>query len=262
MPMEFVGTGLPLDEEGTSEVTDRMQIGAPELWAVLNVETRGCGFLPDRRPAILYERHIFSRETNHQFDAANPNISNRHPGGYGPGGAHQYDRLQRAIALNRKAALDSVSWGIGQLMGFNAEIAGFSDVEAMVAAMTESENAQLLGMSGEIVHNGLHRALRTHRWADFARGYNGANFAINKYDTRLAAAFQKYSQGGLPDLTVRAAQVYLTYLNLHPGTVDGLPGRFTFAALNEFQQQEGIPISNEIDDEIVARLKEKALAQP
>jgi hypothetical protein len=64
------------------------------------------------------------------------------------------------------------------------------------------------------------------------------------------------------NLTVRAAQVYLTYLNLHPGTVDGLPGRFTFAALNEFQSQQRLPISNEIDAEIVARLKEKALAEP
>jgi hypothetical protein len=260
MPTEFAGRGLPLDEEGISEVTDRMQIGGPELWAVVNVETRGCGFLPDRRPAILYERHIFSRETNHQFDAAHPDISNREAGGYGAGGAHQYDRLARAIALNRKAALDSVSWGIGQLMGFNAEIAGYTDVETMVSAMTESENEQLRGMTGEIVHNGLHRALRTHRWADFARGYNGSNFAINKYDTRLAAAFHKYSQGGLPDLAVRAAQVYLTYLNLNPGTVDGLPGRFTFSALNEFQRQQGLPISHEIDHEILSRLKERALS--
>jgi peptidoglycan hydrolase-like protein with peptidoglycan-binding domain len=127
--------------------------------------------------------------------------------------------------------------------------------------MTESENEQLRGMTGEIVHNGLHRALRTHRWADFARGYNGSNFAINKYDTRLAAAFHKYSQGGLPDLAVRAAQVYLTYLNLNPGTVDGLPGRFTFSALNEFQRQQGLPISHEIDHEILSRLKEKALSE-
>lgn len=45
--MEFIGASLPLDQEGVTEVTERMQIGAPELWAVLNVETRGCGFLQD-----------------------------------------------------------------------------------------------------------------------------------------------------------------------------------------------------------------------
>jgi N-acetylmuramidase len=73
------------------------------------VETGGCRFLPDRRPVILFERHIFSRETNHTFDASNSDISNPHAGGYSAGGAAQYDRLQRALALDRKAALRSAS---------------------------------------------------------------------------------------------------------------------------------------------------------
>lgn len=260
MSLEFAGSGLPLDKAGVSEVIERMGIGQPELWAVLKVETRGCGFLSDRRPVILYERHQFSKRTNHQFDAAHPDISNQTAGGYGAEGAHQYDRLHRAISLNREAALDSTSWGIGQLMGFNAEISGHSDVEAMVTAMTQSENEQLLGMTGEIIHNGLARALREHRWADFARGYNGANFAINHYDTRLAAAHQRFAQGGLPDLNVRAAQLYLIYLGFKPGPVDGFPGNQTFGALNKFQQQNSLPISNEINDEIVSALKEKAMA--
>lgn len=257
MPLEFAGPGLPLDQAGITEITDQMQIRAPELWAVLSVETRGTGFMPDRRPFILYERHVFSKETNRRFDAAHPDISNRQSGGYGAGGAHQYDRLQRAIALDRQAALDSASWGIGQVMGFNAKIAGYQNVEAMVAAMSESENEQLRALTGEIVSNNLHKALRNHQWADFARGYNGQNYAINKYDTRLANAFQRYSHGGLPDLVVRTAQVFLTYLGFNPGTIDGLPGRFTFAALNDFQGQEGLPLNNQIDEDIVSRMKDK-----
>ncbi len=76
MPVPFKGDALPLDQEGISEVIDRMGITAAELWAVLSVETRGCGFLPDRRPIILFERHIFRRETGHQFDRGHPDISN------------------------------------------------------------------------------------------------------------------------------------------------------------------------------------------
>jgi hypothetical protein len=260
MSLEFAGIGLPLDAAGVSEVIDRMGVGKPELWAVLKIEAKGCGFLPDRRPVILYERHQFSKRTNHQFDSAHPDISNPNGGDYGAEGAHQYDRLHRAINLNREAALDSTSWGIGQLMGFNAEISGYSDVEAMVTAMTQSENDQLLGMTGEIMHGGLDKALREHRWADFALGYNGVNYAENQYDTRLAAAYHKYAQGGLPDLTVRAVQVYLMYLGFKPGPVDGLPGNHTFGALNKFQQQNNLPISNEINDEVASLLKEKALA--
>ena len=87
MSEPFRGKALPLNQEGMAEVIERLQTTVAELWAVLTVETRGCGFLPDRRPMILFERHIFSRETNHQFDNAHPDISNRKTGGYGPGGA-------------------------------------------------------------------------------------------------------------------------------------------------------------------------------
>jgi hypothetical protein len=240
-----------------AEVFDRMSTGAAEVWAILNVETRGCGFLADRRPMILFERHVFSRETNHRFDASDPDISNPAPGGYGPGGAAQYDRLARALALDRTAALRSASWGIGQLMGFNAEIAGYADVEEMVAAMTASENQQLLGMAGEITHNRLDRFLRAHDWTSFARGYNGPQYAKNNYDTRLAAAYQKYTLGPLPDLIVRAGQVYLMYLGHNPGSVDGVMGRFTRSALNEFQEQHGLPITGEIGDEQVSSLRQE-----
>lgn len=259
MSSEFRGDGLPMDEEGFSPVTEQMGIGAPEIWAVLTVETRGCGFLPDRRPVILFERHIFSKETGGRFDASNPDISNPTWGGYGHGGAFQYDRLSRAIALDRKAGLQSASWGIGQIMGFNAEIAGYADVEEMVKSMTFSENEQLKALVGEIVNNKLDAALRCHDWASFARGYNGSAYAENKYDTRLASAYQKHLHGPFPDLTVRSAQIYLVYLGYNPGPVDGVPGRFTYSALNEFQQANNLQVKNEIDGEILAALEEKAL---
>ena len=257
MTKDFVGTALPLDIQGMNEVLGRLNVGAAELWAVLNVETRGCGFLPDRRPLILFERHIFSRETNGEFDGSHPDISDPHWGGYGAGGAHQYERLQRAVALDRRAALRSASWGIGQLMGFNAEIAGYGDVEEMITAMMNSEDQQLIGMAGEILHANLDRTLRTRNWAAFARGYNGPAYEKNKYDTRLAAAYQKYSLGPLPDLIVRTAQVYLTFLEYSPGPVDGIMGRFTRSALNDFQRDQGLPILSEIDEEQISALQQE-----
>src|SRR5262244_3790371 len=140
MAQEFRGDALPLEQEGAGEITESLQIGMAELWAVLTVETRGFGFLPDRRPLILFERHIFSRETVARFDDAHPDLSNPSPGGYGSGGAAQYERLARAIQLDRRAALRSASWGLGQVMGFNALSAGFVDVEEMTKKMVASEN--------------------------------------------------------------------------------------------------------------------------
>jgi hypothetical protein len=258
MAMEFQGTGLPLDQAGIEAVTELLRIGAAELWAVLTVETKGCGFLPDRRPQILYERHVFSRQTNHRFDGVDANLSNPQPGGYGATGAHQYDRLAQAIELDRNAALCSTSWGLGQVMGFNAGAAGFATAEQMVAAMTVSENAHLLAMAGFIAKNGADKALRARDWAGFAFKYNGKDFKKNNYDTRLAAAFNRHS-AHLPDLDVRAAQLYLTYLGFHPGTVDGLNGKLTKSALHEFQDQAGLALADDVTEETLALLQQQAV---
>jgi hypothetical protein len=255
MPTEFSGTGLPLSSEGLAAVTDKLGVYAAEIWAVLTVETRGCGFLADRRPLILFERHIFSRETRGRFDKAAPEVSQPHWGGYGAGGGHQYDRLQQAIRLDRTAALRSASWGIGQVMGFHAERVGYRDVEAFVSAMCESENAQLNAMAGEIASNGLDKGLRAHDWSSFARGYNGPLYAQNHYDTRLSAAFQKFAMGVLPDLTLRLAQVCLFYLGYDPGPVDGVIGRNTRSALAEWQESVGLPPSGDPDPGTLDRLQ-------
>lgn len=260
MSLSFKGTALPLDKDGIAQITDRMGIGEAELWTVITVETRGCGFLPDRRPKILFERHIFSRETSSRFDQSNLEVSNKAPGGYGMDGPRQYDRLEEAMSLEPTAALRSASWGIGQVLGANAEISGYANVEAMVQAMIASENEQLSAMAGFIIHNGLHKALIAHNWAAFARGYNGPAYAKNKYDTKLEAAYLKYMLGLRPDLNVRIAQVYLTYLGYKPGPIDGVPGQFTYTALNTFQSQKNLTVTNKIDDNILAILKEKALA--
>lgn len=260
MTPEFQGKALPLDMDGIEAATQLLQVGVAELVAVGTVETRGFGYLPDRRPLILFERHIFSRETNGKFDNADSSISNPKPGGYGPSGAPQYDRLMRAIAFDRDAALRSASWGLGQVMGFNAQAAGFADAETMVVEMMESENAQLLAMAHFIKGNPKAvAALRNHDWAGFARIYNGPNFAINKYDVKLAAAFQGFQAGTFPDLNVRTAQAYLTYLGFAPGAVDGLMGRLTRSALNEFQEQHGLAVTAEVTDEVLAELRQQAV---
>src|SRR5664280_1302964 len=133
---------------------DDLGVSAAQFWAVLHVETLGCGFLPDRRPAILFERHIFSKSTGGAFDATHPDVSSPQAGGYGASGVHQYDRLANAIGLNRQAALESTSWGIGQVMGFNAETVGYADVEDLVTAACRSEADQAQAMAKFVAANG------------------------------------------------------------------------------------------------------------
>lgn len=252
---DFVGAASALSQNGFSAATAVNEIESAALWAVLSVETSGCGFLPDKRPKILFERHIFSRLTNGQYDADDPDVSAPTPGGYGPGGAHQYLRLQAAMLLNREAALQSASWGLGQIMGENHATAGFPDVDTMVAAMVGSEDAQLSAMASFIKANGMGPHLQNHDWAGFARLYNGPNYAANNYDGLLQHFYTRYSAGSAPDLTIRAAQIYLTYKGFNVGAIDGLNGTSTITAVKAFQNSIGVSETGIVDAALMQELE-------
>jgi hypothetical protein len=265
--MEFAGKGAPLTEAGMKAALVAMALDPaadmPVLWAVLTVESRGFGFLPDRRPKILFERHIFHRETGGRFAAEAPDLSASGGGGY-IGGEAEYDRLGRALALCRaagvteNAALRSASWGLGQVMGFNAIAAGFAEARDMVTRMAESEDAQLLGMAGFIRSQKLDAKLRARDWAGFARGYNGASFWQNQYDVKLKAAFDKFSSGVGRDLRARSAQAALVYLGQVPGEPDGVVGQNTRRAIAAFRKSAGLPAGEELDDATFAALMKAA----
>ncbi|MGV1099094.1 N-acetylmuramidase domain-containing protein [Thiovibrio sp. JS02] len=254
--MNFQNQGRPLNEEGMEQVCKTLEVTEPEIWAVLTVETRGFGFLKDRRPQILFERHIFQRLTKGKHAPGNAEISNARPGGY-TGGSGEYARLEMAMRLDRKAALESASWGIGQIMGFNYKVAGFASIDAMIAAMVEDENSQLLATANFISGKGLAGALQRRNWVSFARGYNGPDFKKNEYDTRLAAAHAK-NKTMLPDLSLRAAQVSLMYLGFDPGPIDGLRGRRTRSALLLFQERWGLPATGDLDPDTENTLLSRA----
>jgi len=252
--VDFIGRGNPLTQDGLDRAASDLDVSLSALWAIMTVETKGCGFLPDRRPLILFERHIFHKRTGGQFDSVAPDLSRSVQGGYGKGGAGQYDRLARAVALDRKAALESTSWGLGQVMGFNAKSAGYPDVETMVAAMSQTEDAQFLGMINFIANNNLSSYLKKDDWSGFAKHYNGEGFQKNRYDTKLQAAFARYSVGPIPNLDVRAAQLFLSYRGYSPGTVDGWYGTVTQNAVIKFQKEIGLPASGLLDNETLTAL--------
>ena len=87
--MKFVGRGQPLTRAGLNKALAMLGLGvndAAYIWTVVEVETagltQGFGFRVDRRPQILFERHMFRKYTNGRFDGAAPDISGP-AGGYG-----------------------------------------------------------------------------------------------------------------------------------------------------------------------------------
>ncbi|SET77048.1 N-acetylmuramidase domain-containing protein [Oceanicella actignis] len=250
----FKGSALPIRTDAPYRaLADELGCEVAAIKAVAEVESRGAAFLPDGRPTILFERHVFRRLTGGAFDAAAPDLSAPAPGGYGPGGAAQYARLERATALDREAALRATSWGRFQIMGFNAELVGFAGVEPFVAAMCESEAAQLAAFGAYVRAAGLAGALARRDWTAFARGYNGPDWRRNAYDRKLAAAYARHAGDGRGEgpsdraagafrvRGVRELQAALDYLGADPGPADGLMGPRTAAAIRRFERQCRLP---------------------
>jgi hypothetical protein len=182
-----------LTEQDYLEAAKELNCDVAAIKAVAEVESAGGGFLPDGRPKILFERHIFSRLTKRKWDANYPDISNRESGGY-KGGEAEYDRLRKAYELDYWAAHLSCSWGKFQILGTNFVAAGFRSIQEFVVAMQKDEQEHLNAFVNYVEHNSLDDEIREHRWTDFARLYNGKFFWRHKYDVRIAAAHKKFSK--------------------------------------------------------------------
>ena len=167
--------------------------------AVWEVESNGQPFGFDGRPTILFEPHVFSRETGHRFDKTHGGVSYPRWGQkpYPRGTAAErhtanWDKVIYAARLDRDAAYRSASYGAPQIMGFNFADCGFADVHAFVAAMSESAGAQLRAFLALIQAWKLDDEMRERRWADLARRYNGPGYKVNSYDKKLKEAHERY----------------------------------------------------------------------
>lgn len=170
------------------------------LRAVIEVECKGSGFNTDNTPVILFERHVMRQrlikngqaKTADMMMAKRPDLCSKSSGGYGLYSA-QHGRLNAAAKYHRNSALESASWGIGQVMGYHWEALGYASLQSFINAMYKDEASQLEAMCRYIKANGLVNALKNKDWKAFARGYNGAAYAKNSYDVKLANAYKKWS---------------------------------------------------------------------
>lgn len=187
-------------EQIQQHATD-LGIETAALQAIHEVECRGAGFNTDGTPIILFERHVMRQRllANKKKAIANemqikrPDLCNKTSGGYGLY-SQQHLKLADAAKFDRTSALESCSWGIGQVMGYHWFNLGYPSLQAFVNAMYKDEASQLEAMCRYIKFNHLVDALKNKDWKAFARGYNGKAYAKNRYDVKLANAFTKFSE--------------------------------------------------------------------
>jgi len=218
-------------DQAWRDFAQALQVEEAVLRAVAEVESNSDGFLspPSDRPKILFEGHAFHRLTGGRYSHDHPEISyprwSRRK--YADSLAGEWRRFEAACRLDRIAALQSASWGMFQVMGFNYPYCGSADVEAFVAGQYESATQQLALFVKFISRPPLLPALRSRRWKTFARAYNGPQFAAHRYDDRLAAAYARWSEAPRtrkpPTLTDHRAALP--------------PGRADFAPIGEIRRE-------------------------
>lgn len=266
---DFQGAAKRLDDIDIPMLGYRIGVGEDEVHALMEVEAASSGFDRHGRPAMLFEPHVFYRQLGAgakrdravAAGLAYQKWKRDYP-------ADSYPRLKQAMEIDETAALKSSSWGLGQIMGFNHESAGYATPQAMVLAFLDDEEEHLEAMIKFIVNAGIADDLRAHRWSVVARVYNGAGYAVHGYHTRLEAAYKKWAKikdtPWAPDREatepvngeeLKTVQTQLRNLGYNEvGTPDGKWGTRTRAAVLAFRADRGLPIYVGIDDEMLAEL--------
>lgn len=210
-----------LNNAQIKSTAEKFSLGFAQVKAVVEVEASGSGFIGDL-PKILFEPHVFYRRLGEmgyislreKMRKINPKLIYPVWRTYPYGKTHeQHNRLNEAIEILfkvlpnldknnpddkkiiddvRAAALESCSWGLGQIMGYHWKTLGYPSLQAFINAMYASEEEQLDAMMRFIKTRNLIPYLKNLQWAKFARAYNGVGYAKNKYDVKLAAAYNKY----------------------------------------------------------------------
>lgn len=191
-----------LKERDLQQAADRLGVPLASVKAVNQVESRGEGFGANCRPVILFERHVMherlrahgiTERTADNLAQQYPALVNRKPGGY-LGGTAEHQRLAQAKQIHDEAAPESASWGLFQIMGYHWQRLGYLDAQHFADTMALSEAAHLDAFVSFIEADpALHKALKARNWKQFARIYNGPNYAKNLYDVKLARAYAQFA---------------------------------------------------------------------
>lgn len=182
------------------KAADELGVPLATVRAFAEVESNGGGFIDGKRPKVQYEPHImYKRLKANKGDVfANtaktsyPDLVSVKMGSYQSLNAEDRDMDRAAKLIDRVSALESASWGMFQVMGFNWKTCGYKDVQAFVNAQYTSAGQLDTFVRFIRADARLLAALKAKDWATAARIYNGPLYAKNAYDTKLASAYKRY----------------------------------------------------------------------
>jgi hypothetical protein len=233
-------------------------IEVPVMLAVVAVESAGKTYAVvdgQRRPLIRWEGHYMHRLTKgKERDAAlKAGVASPTAGAVkNPSSqAARWKLFDKAAKINRDAAIQSMSYGVGQVMGSHWKWLGYNSPNDFFVRVTSNVKGQLAAMFHYIEKAGLIDELQRKDFRAFARGYNGPQYAKQGYHTKMAKAYEHFAgekvvskatgmlRMGSKGARVRELQTLLGRAG-HPVNIDGEFGTATKIALKAFQASAGI----------------------
>jgi hypothetical protein len=184
------------------ECAQLLGVDVATVKAVKEVESGSIGgFFKSGHPTILFEGHVFWNELKKRNkkpesfvkgneDILYPKWTKKHYSSE----EGEVNRLSKAMKIDKIAALSSASWGMFQIMGFNHQVVGYDTVEEFVEAMETSVEKQVEAFCLYVINTYCKSAMNRKDFAEFARKYNGPNYHINSYDTKLETYYNELSE--------------------------------------------------------------------
>lgn len=264
--LRYAGQAAPLSLGSIKAAALDLGCDPAALVAIITVETgMRSGFMADGRPRILYEAHIARRLCGR--DVPGLAVAKWDRSLYAPTGAGEYERLYSAVdEVGEDVALKAASWGMGQVLGLNHALCGYSDVQGFVTAMGQGEDEHLSAMVAFICSRKLVEPLKLvsanpETCRALAAGYNGTAYAANSYHEKLARAFARSSGDRDPD-TLEIGDYGPEVASLQRALVkrgariaaDGDFGRMTRIAVEAFQAAVGLPATGVVEQRVAGLL--------
>lgn len=184
-----MGDDMNLTKQQITDIAKSIGLGYAEFKAFIDVESGGSGFI-NGKIVIQFEPLWFRRLTKKIPD--NSPLWQKVLTNKVEGQASEWLAFNAAFKLDKRAAMMSTSIGLMQIMGFHYDTLGFDTVDEMWDSFKGSEYNQVMGGAKFIKSNKpLYTALKDRVWSKVAYYYNGSNYRVNKYDTKLKAAYEK-----------------------------------------------------------------------
>ena len=209
-------------------------------------------------PLILYEYHVFYRYKGlndaERSTAVSKRLASRRWGDipYVKSQSGRYGQLERAAKINEQAAYAACSWGVGQVLGENAEWLGYGTPRKLAETCMKGVAGQVEVMLAFVKKAGLMDELHARDWRGFARRYNGPG-QVDHYSRLMKAAYKRHAGSDWQPTVVPAGVLKIGMkgdaiadlqrrlrgqgFHLH---VDGDFGPATLKMVKQFQHEHGL----------------------